>query len=129
MADVGEVTALEIYARKMTKALTGLTANGSEFFVRIGENYYADVDRCVTYIRDRHERAHDMLVQEVTARKAAESERDELREALRPFAEFGENTGDDGWLSNIHNEGISTWFGPSDFRRAARLLAGKGVKG
>lgn len=46
-----------------------------------------------------------------------------LEKALRPFAEFGENTNADSWASNIHKEPISTWFGPSDFRRAHEAIA------
>ena len=51
--------------------------------------------------------------------------RTELELALLPFAEFGaQNTSEDGaWLSSIHREPISTWFGPSDFRSAANLKA------
>jgi hypothetical protein len=45
-----------------------------------------------------------------------------LREALEPFASFAENTTENGWATNIHREGISTWFGPSDFRRARTAL-------
>lgn len=47
----------------------------------------------------------------------------ELEEALRPFAEFGQqSTDENGWASNIHREGMSTWFGSKDFRRAARAM-------
>lgn len=49
----------------------------------------------------------------------------EAEKALGPFAEFGrDNTNADGWMSNIHREAISTWFGPSDFRRAALTSGG-----
>jgi hypothetical protein len=42
-----------------------------------------------------------------------------LRSALEPFASFGDqNVGEHGWLSGIHREQVSTWFGPSDFREA-----------
>jgi len=44
------------------------------------------------------------------------------REALEPFAEFGSNVDEEGWTSNIHREGISVWFGPSDFRTARAAL-------
>jgi hypothetical protein len=62
---------VELHARAMTKALTGLTANGSEFFVRIGESYYADIDACVTYIRERQTIAHTALAEAIKERKAA----------------------------------------------------------
>jgi hypothetical protein len=42
--------------------------------------------------------------------------------ALLPFAQFSVNTDDNGWLSNIHRESISTWFGPSAFRDADDAL-------
>jgi hypothetical protein len=52
----------------------------------------------------------------------AEAERDKLREALLPFAQFAVNTDENGWLSNIHREAISTWFGPTAFREADAAL-------
>lgn len=39
-------------------------------------------------------------------------------EALEPFADFAQWVDAEGWTCNIHREAISTWFGPSDFRRA-----------
>lgn len=59
-ARVGE---LEDYAREATKAITGLTVGGSEFFgKRIGEIYTADLPYCVEHIRDRDRRNHERLV-------------------------------------------------------------------
>jgi len=49
--------------------------------------------------------------------------RTELELAILPFAEFATNVDDDGWTSAIHREPISTWFGPSDFRAAAKVKA------
>ena len=46
-----------------------------------------------------------------------------LEAALRPFTDFAQWTDAEGWTSNIHREGISVWFGPSDFRRARSALA------
>lgn len=61
----------------------------------------------------------EAVVSDLTARLA------EAEKALGPFAEFGrDNTNADGWMSNIHREAISTWFGPSDFRRAALTSGG-----
>lgn len=68
-----ERDASEQWARKLTKGLVGLTVSGSEFFVRDGEYYYADIDKCVAYVRDRHERIHRQLVEAVIARKDAEA--------------------------------------------------------
>ncbi|MGW9333636.1 hypothetical protein [Bosea sp. NPDC055594] len=45
-----------------------------------------------------------------------------LEAALRPFADFAQWTDAEGWACNIHREGISVWFGPSDFRRARAAL-------
>jgi len=57
------VKELEDYAREATKAITGLTVGGSEFFgKRIGEMYTADLPYCVEHIRDRDRRNHERLV-------------------------------------------------------------------
>jgi hypothetical protein len=58
---------------------------------------------------------------------------DQLREALRPFADFAEhaveNTGNYyGWLSRIGHERICDWFGPTDFGEA-RAAHGPEVRG
>ncbi len=47
----------------------------------------------------------------------------ELEGGLKPFAEFADNVDEQGWTSNIHREGISVWFGPSNFRQARSLLS------
>jgi hypothetical protein len=49
----------------------------------------------------------------------------EARKELEPFATFAANVDENGWTSNIHREQISTWFGPSDFRRARAALSPK----
>jgi hypothetical protein len=54
--------------------------------------------------------------------KALRSQVEALKAALKPFAEFGANVDEHRWTSNIHREQISTWFGPSDFRRARTTL-------
>lgn len=49
-----ERDALHEYAHEATKAITGLTVGGSEYFgKRIGEMYTADLPFCVERIRDR----------------------------------------------------------------------------
>lgn len=68
---------------------------------------------------DRAEEAFAICVAQIGA----------LREALEPFAAFAENVDEEGWMSNIHRGSISTWFGPSDFRRAARALSDTGETG
>ena len=42
-----------------------------------------------------------------------------MREAAAPFVRFAKNIDEAGWKSNIHREGISVWFGPSEFRALA----------
>ncbi len=56
----------------LTKALTGLTCGGSEFFVRKGDRYVADIAACVNWVRRAKQDAHRMVVEAVKARKAAE---------------------------------------------------------
>lgn len=71
-------------------------------------------------LRDKFDAALD---EEAAARiEALEAEVQRLREALRPFADFGSWVDEEGWSSNIHREGISVWFGPSDFRRARAAM-------
>ena len=55
--------------------------------------------------------------------KAVETELQKLRKALEPFSDFAENVDAEGWTSSIHREQISTWFGPSDFRRIREALS------
>lgn len=62
---LGEIAAL-------TKALTGLTCGGSEFFTRKGERYVADIEACVAWVRRCKEDAHKRTVDAILARKAAE---------------------------------------------------------
>lgn len=52
-------------------------------------------------------------------------ERQELMEALEPFASFGHREVDaEGWKHPPMRERIVDWFGPSDFRRASALIEG-----
>lgn len=49
---------------------------------------------------------------------------DEVREALEPFATFYPTfANEDGWTSPMTKERIVDWFGPTDFRRAAKVFA------
>lgn len=47
----------------LTRALTGLTCGGSEFFIRKGDRYAADIPACVGYVRGIREHQHRMLVE------------------------------------------------------------------
>lgn len=55
----------------LTKALTGLTCGGSEFFIRKGDRYVADIDACVGYVRRARDAAHQRWVKAVRESKAA----------------------------------------------------------
>lgn len=53
------------------------------------------------------------------ATRPSEADAEAMAEALRPFAEFARHGVDEhGWTDGAWQERISTWFGPSDFRRA-----------
>lgn len=56
---------------------------------------------------------------------ALEQRVENLREALEPFATFGENNVDDqGWKDGCGGrDRIVDWFGPSEFRAAKEALA------
>jgi len=47
----------------LTKALTGLTCGGSEFFVRKGDRYVADIPACVGYVKRARDDAHRRWVE------------------------------------------------------------------
>lgn len=77
----------------LTKALTGLTCGGSEFFIRKGERYVADIPACVAWVRRAKEDSHKNLVRTIKERNEAREslrhsvEREAgLREALTPLA-------------------------------------------
>lgn len=80
------------------------------------------------YLR-RHNDACDRFEQviELEARiEALERENATLRAALEPFASLGaEWVDDEGWNElACKNDRICDWIGPSDFRRAASIIAG-----
>lgn len=67
------VRELETESAALTKALTGLTCNGSEFFIRKGDRYVADIEACVAWITNRDRKAHRREIALVSARKAADA--------------------------------------------------------
>lgn len=71
----------------LTKALTGLTCNGSEFFIRKGDRYVADINACVSWVRRVKADAHRMTVDAIIDRKAADARAAMLLEALRYYAD------------------------------------------
>lgn len=46
----------------LTKALTGLTCGGSEFFIRKGDRYVADIPACVEYVRRFEQGQHEYIL-------------------------------------------------------------------
>jgi hypothetical protein len=75
----GERDALLAESHELTKALTGLTCGGSEFFIRKGDRYIADIKACVDYVRRRDTDAHSHIVRAITGRQAAEADRDQWK--------------------------------------------------
>ena len=62
------------YAHEATKAITGLTMGGSEFFGRrIGDVYTADLAACVAHIREKQTREHNRWAEAASGKKAAEA--------------------------------------------------------
>lgn len=70
-------------AHELTKALTGLTVGGSEFFIRKRGRYLADIPACVQHIRERDQRNHRMIVDATVRAKAAETRGSDLLAALQ----------------------------------------------
>lgn len=58
---------------ELQKALTGLTCGGSEFFVRKGDRFAADIDACVAWVRRSKEDAHRRSLEAIKARQSAEA--------------------------------------------------------
>lgn len=69
----------------LTKALTGLTCGGSEFFTRKGERFVADIKACVEYVRRAKTDANRGRIGALHKSKAAEAK---LATAVRAL-EFG----------------------------------------
>jgi hypothetical protein len=70
-----QVSALETESAELTKALTGLTCGGSEFFIRKGDRFVADIPACVEWVRRAKMDAHKRSVEAMRETK-------ELRETL-----------------------------------------------
>jgi len=68
------IAALEAESAELTKALTGLTCGGSEFFIRRGKRYVADIDACVTWVLRAKQDAHRRALDAIKARRVAEDE-------------------------------------------------------
>ncbi|MCJ2009762.1 hypothetical protein, partial [Methylobacterium sp. J-092] len=66
----------------LTKALTGLTWGGSEFFTRRGEDFIANAKACVENVRARMETRQRALIREADRRNVAEADRDRLADEV-----------------------------------------------
>lgn len=65
----------------LTKALTGLTCGGSEFFCRKGDRYVADVKACVEYVQRTSRDAHERWLSEAKQRRSLIEENERMRKA------------------------------------------------
>lgn len=86
---IADRDALVRTARGLTKALVSLTGGGSEFFVRAGDEYFADIPRCIERISESKQKTHANLLEAVARASAAEArttaaetERDDLKDRL-----------------------------------------------
>jgi predicted O-linked N-acetylglucosamine transferase (SPINDLY family) len=85
-----EIEGLKAESADLTKALTGLTCGGSEFFVRKGERFMADIPACVAWVRRSKQGALKRTVEAVKAQRALQSALDEALKALRVARDFAE---------------------------------------
>jgi len=67
-----EKAALLVEIADLTKALTGLTCGGSEFFSRKGDRFVADIPACVNWVNQRNRDAHNRLLDAVYKRLEVE---------------------------------------------------------
>ncbi len=81
------IAELEAENQALTKALTGLTCGGSEFFVRKGERYVADIKACVDWVRRCKEDAHHRTVKAISRAQAAEARADRLATLVKRLSE------------------------------------------
>lgn len=78
----------------LTKALTGLTCGGSEFFCRKGDRYVADVKACVEYVQRTRRDAHERWLSEAKQRRSLIEENERMRDALEECREYTDRFSD-----------------------------------
>jgi hypothetical protein len=83
-AKTDTVESLLAEVHELTKALTGLTCGGSEFFSRRGERYVADIPACVEYVRRAQRDYHARTLRFAERARKAEDELAALREPPTP---------------------------------------------
>lgn len=67
----------------LTRALTGLTCGGSEFFVRKGERFVADIEACVAWISRMRLDANRRSMNAIRGQKEVEDSTRDLLSALQ----------------------------------------------
>ena len=79
----------------LTRALTGLTCGGSEFFIRKGDRYTADIRACVDWVRRRDQQSAQRALDAMrrakeaeAARQSAEARVEALEKALEEIADL-----------------------------------------
>lgn len=107
--------ALEAECADLTKALTGLTCGGSEFFIRKGDRLVADVDACVAWVRRAKDEAYRRSIEAIRERKVAEKRAEVLEAVLHSVQRQAENSD--------HNLERQTDAPLSKIRRAFRDIA------
>lgn len=53
---------LESWARAVTKAIVQASGGGSEMFLRIGDEYYADPEACRQRLQDKFDMLHRQII-------------------------------------------------------------------
>lgn len=108
------------YAHEATKAITGLTPGGSEYFGKQlwkGGDYTADLPFCVERIRERMADGHQVKIRDVLLAEAGKALG--LIEALDGLTLFNRDLGEDG--DHAHQIGAAAAF--SQAADMARVVA------
>lgn len=71
----------------LTKALTGLSGGGSEFFIRRRDRYIADAPFCLERVRDRERILHDQLKRLARELRAERNPTEAVRDMLAASVE------------------------------------------
>lgn len=111
---------LEHYAHQLQVALTGLTRQGSEFFVRHGHGYRADVMACVQDVRRRQEASDRRAMKALKDRKVL---LDALQTAQAVLNEF--RTPD----MKVSSGDVYLRVADAEFKARSAILAATGGEG
>lgn len=113
----------------LTKALTGLTCSGSEFFIRRGDECVADAEACVAWIRRSRENQQASVKSAWAERRKADQREAEaqarisaLEAALKPFC-FGDPAIEGILYAGMSDEATGTFtISLGNIRRARAAL-------